>query len=128
MSFVNAIKSGYKDYLNFSGRTSRSGFWYFWLFQIVVGYIVGRISGGFEVTYVDGIASVSYQGGLLAAVWSLANIIPNLSVATRRLHDIDKSGWWQLLVCIPVIGWIILLIWTVRAGTPGDNRFGAPAA
>jgi uncharacterized membrane protein YhaH (DUF805 family) len=58
------------------------------------------------------------------SLFTLATIIPNLSVAARRLHDIDRSGWWQLLHIIPVIGTIVLIVWWASRGKPGPNRFG----
>ena len=55
---------------------------------------------------------------------SLGTIIPSLTIGTRRLHDTDRSGWWQLLVFVPLIGAIVLIVWYATAGTPGTNRFG----
>jgi uncharacterized membrane protein YhaH (DUF805 family) len=60
----------------------------------------------------------------LNSLASLALLLPSLAVAVRRLHDIDRTGWWILLWFIPIIGWIILIIWHCTAGTPGPNRFG----
>ncbi len=60
----------------------------------------------------------------LSSVFSLATLLPGLAVGARRLHDIDKSAWWLLLCFVPVIGWILLLVWAVFEGTKGDNRFG----
>lgn len=70
--------------------------------------------------------SASFTGGILTNIFMVASIIPALAVGVRRLHDIDRSGWWTLIVLIPLIGWLILLYWTVKAGTPGPNRFGNP--
>jgi len=60
----------------------------------------------------------------ISLIFALAVIIPDLSVSCRRLHDRDRSGWWVLLILIPIIGWIILLIWVCQPGQRGSNRFG----
>jgi uncharacterized membrane protein YhaH (DUF805 family) len=64
-------------------------------------------------------------GSLLANIWSLATLLPSLAVGARRLHDIDRTGWWQLIWFIPVIGWIVLIVFFASRGTAGPNRFGA---
>ncbi len=61
----------------------------------------------------------------MSAIFSLALSMPSLAVHTRRLHDIDKSGWWVLLWFMPIIGWIPLFVWLIKLGTTGPNRFGA---
>jgi uncharacterized membrane protein YhaH (DUF805 family) len=63
---------------------------------------------------------------LLADVFALATLLPNIAVVVRRLHDTDRSGWWYLLILIPLVGIIILIVWCIQRGTPGDNRFGPP--
>ena len=66
--------------------------------------------------------------GVLSGIASLALFLPNLAVGVRRLHDTDRSGWWVLISVIPIIGWIVLLVFLVSSGTPGGNRFGPPPA
>ena len=61
---------------------------------------------------------------ILSTIYSFAILIPSIAVTTRRLHDVDKSGWWQLLHCILFIGSIVILIWMLKPGTTGSNRFG----
>jgi len=61
---------------------------------------------------------------ILGAIVSLGTFIPTLAVATRRLHDTDRSGWWQLIVFVPLIGFIVLIIWLATAGSGASNRFG----
>ncbi len=74
--------------------------------------------------------SILDGSGTLSGIWSLAVLLPGLAVGARRLHDTDRSGWWQLLVLIPLIGAIILIVWYATKGSLGANRFGpdAPAA
>jgi uncharacterized membrane protein YhaH (DUF805 family) len=62
---------------------------------------------------------------VLGGIYSLAVLVPTIAVTCRRLHDIDRSGWWQLIWFIPLIGFIVMLIWTTRQGNSGPNRFGA---
>ncbi len=63
--------------------------------------------------------------GLLGGIYSLAILIPSLAVLVRRLHDTNRSGWWILIGLIPVIGWIVLLVFVVRTVNPGQNQYGA---
>jgi len=100
-----------KKYAVFSGRSSRSEFWYFTLFQmiIVMGLILIEVSMGMT--------------GIIGMIASLALLLPAIAVGVRRLHDIDKSGWWMLLMIVPLVS-LILIIFFVKKGTDGQNRFG----
>jgi uncharacterized membrane protein YhaH (DUF805 family) len=104
MTFIDAIKTCFTKYADFSGCASRPEFWWWVLFTFIAGLVLRQISY------------------LVSFIFSLAILLPNLAVAARRLHDTDRSGWWQLLVLIPFIGWIILLIWYIEPGKP--NRYG----
>ena len=114
MSFGEAISVCFSKYATFTGRAARPEYWYWVLFTVLASVIFAVIE---QTASVDG-------GRALDAIFNVATIIPSLAVAARRLHDTDRSGWWQLLVFIPVIGWILLLIWLCQRGTPGSNRFG----
>ncbi len=128
MGFMDSIKSGFIRYFYFSNRSSRSEFWWWVLFLFLVGiisFVVNSIL--FRPAIMvgnDGTMHEIYDGGILGAIIEAAVFIPSIAVTCRRLHDVNKSGWWQLLVFIPVIGWIILLIWYVKGGDAGENRFG----
>ena len=111
MGFGQAISAGFSKYANFRDRASRSVYWVWILF-----YTLGAIATG----VIDLALGVLVTSG----VFGLIMIIPNISVAIRRLHDRDYSGWWYLLVFIPLIGWLILFIWFCLKGTDGPNRFG----
>ena len=114
MSLGEAVKSVFSKYATFSGRARRSEYWYFVLFEIIVGVVLGVLAmfvGESLVTAIDGI-------------WTLATFIPVLAVTWRRLHDIGKSGAWFFIGLIPLVGEIILLIWLCKDSEPGDNRFG----
>jgi uncharacterized membrane protein YhaH (DUF805 family) len=105
MGFVEAIQSGLGKYAEFDGRACRSEYWYFHLFAFLAVF-VGLITGPVDV--------------LIALVLFL----PTLAVNVRRLHDINKSGWYIFIACIPLVGPVILLIWHCARGTDGDNQFG----
>ena len=107
------------NYANFSGRAPRAEYWWFYLLS-VVAYIVAMI---LDSVMGSGGALGSY--GLLSIVVMLGLFIPSLAAGVRRLHDTDRSGWWLLIVLVPLVGAIVLLIFFVLEGTTGDNRFGA---
>jgi uncharacterized membrane protein YhaH (DUF805 family) len=112
MGFGEAIKSCFANYAGFSGRAVRSEYWY-WILFIIIAEIITSI-----VDYAIG-AQVT------TGLFGLVTFLPSLSVAVRRLHDTDRNGWWVLLGLIPLIGWIILVIWYCTKGTAGPNRFGS---
>lgn len=124
MNFVDAVKSGYRNYATFSGRASRSAFWWWVLFQILADILIAILFGGGHMMRGPGEMGFNYEGGLIANLWSLANLLPGLAVAARRLHDVDKSAWWLLIGLIPVIGWIVLIVWYAQKSDSGANRFG----
>ena len=107
--FTDALKK----YADFTGRASRTAYWMFVLLYIVF-YIVASI--------VDVILGSMF----FASIYSLALLVPSISIAARRLHDTGRSGWWQLLMFIPILGWIVLLVFLVQA-SDGNNEYG-PAA
>jgi uncharacterized membrane protein YhaH (DUF805 family) len=111
MGFGQAISSGFSNYVNFSGRSCRSEYWYWILFIIVADIVAGIIDYAIGIQVVTGL-------------FGLATILPNLAVAIRRLHDLDRTGWWIFIGLIPLVGWIILIIWYCTRGTDGPNRFG----
>lgn len=110
MGFVDAIKFGFAHYVTFSGRAARSEFWYWTLFTVIASIVAGII---------DGILGLGIVGFLV----SLGLFLPSLAVGARRLHDIDRSGWW-LLIYFTIIGIILLIVWDCIKGTAGPNRFG----
>jgi len=118
MTFGNALQVCLKEkYVDFNGRARRSEYWWFALFTWA-----GTIFLSFIDNLVFGVdASVS----ILSSIWGLAILLPSLAVGVRRLHDLEKSGWWLLLSLIPLIGFLVLLFWFVKQGTDGQNRFGA---
>jgi len=106
-----------KNYFNFEGRARRKEYWMFVLFSLIISIVIGVVDGILGTKTSAGI-------GMLGAVYSLAVIIPSIAVGARRLHDIDKSGWWQLIGFIPLLGWIVMIVWAATEGNHGTNRFG----
>jgi len=118
MTFVDAIKSAFQNYVTFSGRAQRSAYWWWALF-----IFLGNLAAGFiDATLFGG--GPDSTGGPLGLVFALATFLPSLAVAGRRLHDRDMSAWWLLLGLIPLIGFLVLLFFFVQKGTDGPNRFG----
>ena len=100
MSFVTAIKSGFANYLNFKGRATRSEFWWWTLFAVIVQIL----TTGF---------------GDIAGILSLAILLPSIAAQIRRLHDTNRRGWWML---VPIVSLVFLL----QPSNPSANRFGPP--
>jgi uncharacterized membrane protein YhaH (DUF805 family) len=114
MGFGEAIASGFRNYVGFSGRTPRSGYWYWVLFAVLVGIVT--LTADFMLFGGDGFNPINNLSSLLL-------FLPGLAVSVRRLHDIDRSGWWLLLL-FTIIGILLLLYWDCVKGTSGPNRFG----
>jgi uncharacterized membrane protein YhaH (DUF805 family) len=112
--FIEALKK----YAVFSGRSRRKEYWYFFLFVVIIGIALSIVDG------LIGTYHRSTGAGLLNSIFSLALLIPSIAVSVRRLHDIDRTGWWVLISLVPLIGWIVLLIFHVQDSTPGPNRYG----
>ena len=119
IGFVEAIKKGFTNFTDFRSRSRRSEYWFFilgiFLVQLVLGLILGVI--GFTIDEED-----IYEYGIPFVFF--CGIIFLLPVAIRRLHDIGKSGWFMLLVCIPIIGEIILIIFFCIDSQMDSNEYG----
>ena len=108
MSFTDSIKLCFAKFADFNGRAKRPEFWWFALFCFI-GALLLEVAGSY----------VSW-------IFSLATLVPSLAVGARRLHDMNKSGWMQLLWLIPILGWIYLIYVLAQPSEAGDNQFGAP--
>ncbi len=120
MSFGQAISSGFKNYAVFSGRATRSAFWWFYLFTIIVGIAISVIEGAM------GSSGIMGGLGIISFIWFLGVFLPTLGLVIRRLHDADHSGWWWFIGLVPLVGIIVLIVFWATPGTQGDNRFGSP--
>jgi len=106
-----------KKYATFSGRAQRAEYWYFVLFSMIASIVLTILDAMF------GTLDAQTGYGLLSGLYTLAVFIPALAVGARRLHDIGKSGWWQLIVLIPIIGVILLIVW-FATDSKEDNQYG----
>ena len=111
VGFTQAVGIGFSNYINFQGRATRAEYWWWTLFAVISDVVLGFIDAALGI-------------GFLQGLFSLAILIPGLAVGARRLHDIGKSGWWQLLWFAIVVGWVILWVWAFRQGDRGQNQHG----
>ena len=118
MSFADAIRICLSKYIDFTGRARRSEFWWFYLFTLLVS-IVASILDAILGTDYDG----SLSGGVINTIAGLALVLPSIAVAIRRLHDTSRVGWWILIGLVPIVGWIILIVFYVQ-DSHGDNKYG----
>ena len=105
VSFIDAVKSAFVHFADFKGRARRSEYWWFFLFNTIAGSIISAAIPD------------------LAWVWTLLLLIPGISLAVRRLHDVGKSGWFYLWVLLPVAGFIIVLIQLLKDSVE-ENQWG----
>lgn len=108
MDFQQAIRTCFQKYADFNGRASKPEYWWFFLFCFVGAMII-------EVAL-----------GSLSLIFSLVTLLPSLAVGARRLHDINKSGWFQLIWFIPILGWIYMIYLMVQDGDEQANIYGEP--
>ena len=114
MNFSQAISTCLSKYATFQGRATRSEFWWFYLFTLLIGWgasLVGTVTLGEE------------EGQLLSTIFSLVFFVPVISAGSRRLHDIGRSGWWQLLI-ITLIGILVLIYWWASDSMKTSNNYG----
>jgi uncharacterized membrane protein YhaH (DUF805 family) len=118
MNISAAVSSCFRNYVNFSGRAVRSEYWYWALCSTLVSFVFG-------------VVDETLNPGTQLGVFSMINMavvlglfLPGLAVSVRRLHDVDRTGWW-LLLGFTGVGIIPLIYWACQRGTPGQNRFGS---
>lgn len=108
MTFDESIRTCFTKYADFNGCASRSEYWWWALFNLIVT------------------AGLSVYSDKLSTIFTIATLLPYFAVGARRLHDTNRSGWLQLLALIPLVGWIILIVFYAQEGkTP--NNYGLPA-
>jgi len=107
-----------RKYSDFEGRARRREYWFFVLFNTLIqiaAFVLDGIVGTFRA---------ELGVGLLSGIYSLAVLVPSFAVLARRLHDTDRSGWWILIGIVPLLGALVLMIFALFEGDPGENRFG----
>ncbi|MFD6178548.1 MULTISPECIES: DUF805 domain-containing protein [unclassified Isoptericola] len=112
MSFQDAIKTVFSQYATFTGRARRSEFWYFYLFVVLVNIITNSLD------------RMLFENAILNSLAALALLLPQLAVGARRLHDTGKSGFRLFWAFLPIIGWIMLIVWWAQDSQPGANQYG----
>tara|TARA_B110000003_G_scaffold1542_1_gene1609 strand:- start:165 stop:533 length:369 start_codon:yes stop_codon:yes gene_type:complete len=117
MSFTQAAKSFFSKYADFSSRSSRSEYWYAYLFILLV-------SAG--LAFVEGLLFLfpESEDSILVLIFQVGIIIPSVAIVVRRLHDTNRSGWWYLIV-FTIIGIIPIFYWLCKAGDDGENNYGS---
>ena len=123
MGFGEAVKSFWSHYSKFKGRSRRSEYWWIQLFLVITNLAVAAIDLALMNGDVDRFIA-NGGGGIVGLIWILVTIVPALAVLVRRLHDTGKSGWWALIGFVPLIGGIVLLVFTVLDSDAGENKFG----
>ncbi len=114
--FITAYRDALEKYAKFDGRLGVGGFWRFVAVNIAITVILAILAN---------IGSIFF---IVYMLYALALLIPSLAAAVRRLHDTGKSGWFILVGLIPIVGFILLIVWYVQAGDPATNEHGAPPA
>ena len=107
-----------KNYINFKDRARRKEYWFFVLFNVIAGIVLGIVDN------MTGTLNPETGYGLLSGIYSLLVFLPALGVSVRRLHDTDRTGWWILIAFIPLIGALVLLYFFVSDSQEETNRFG----
>lgn len=117
MGFGEAVSSCFKQFATFRGRARRSEYWFFALFCFIIG-VVARIIDSMLFTGEDGTVTQ-----IVGSITSLVLLLPTLAVSWRRMHDIGRSGAWYFINLIPIVGWIIFIVWAAQ-DSHGDNEYG----
>jgi uncharacterized membrane protein YhaH (DUF805 family) len=124
MTFGEAIKSGFQNYVVWKGRATRSEYWWWFLFTQI---IILPFSIIYQISIQGAIAAGSFDifngAYFLLLIVALALFLPSLSVLIRRLHDTDRSGGWYWILLVPIVGSIVILVFMLLESTPGPNRF-----
>ena len=107
-----------KKYTVFDGRAGREEYWYFVLFNLIATIILAVIDN------VIGTFNAQAGIGVLGTIYALGVLLPSLAVTARRLHDTGRSGWWMLIAFIPILGFIVLIVFMIQKGNPGSNQYG----
>tara|TARA_B100000029_G_scaffold242065_1_gene239380 strand:+ start:209 stop:607 length:399 start_codon:yes stop_codon:yes gene_type:complete len=128
MTFLDAIKNAFIKCFDFKSRSSRSEFWYFYLFTTILGFVGIQIDRLFSLEILglqltQNVNEVAILGPTYIFLYFLF-FVPSLSLYIRRLHDIDRSGWWLLIAIIPFVGIITLIFFWCLKGSENRNRYG----
>lgn len=115
-TFLGALKDGFARYVDFKTRSTRSQFWWWTLWMLLLGIGTAMINAMLSMG----------NSGPVNLVVSLGTFVPSIAVSVRRLHDIGRSGWWFLIVFIPLVGWIVLIVFHCTKTLEEPNKWGMP--
>lgn len=115
--FGESVARFWKRYATFTGRASRAEFWWAMLFNLLAGLACAVLDIPIAI-------GSGQDWDLFSSIYGLATILPGLAIGVRRLHDIDRRGWWIFLWLLPLIGAIVMIVFHCQRGTDGPNRFG----
>jgi uncharacterized membrane protein YhaH (DUF805 family) len=135
-SIGQAVRRFWKKYATFTGRASRAEFWWWYLVSTLVSFVLSAINRLFAgpqplppttqdqlSQYFSDVMAWSLRGSVLGLIWGLATLVGMLALSTRRLHDTNRSGWWYLIILVPVVGAIILIVFWASAPRPEGQRY-----
>jgi uncharacterized membrane protein YhaH (DUF805 family) len=126
VNFGAALKSFWSNYTNFKGRARRSEYWLVQLFLVITNLIAAPIDLALMNWDTDRFIA-NGGGGIIGLIWILATIVPAIALLIRRLHDTNRSGWWALIGLVPLIGAVVLIVFTVEDSADGENIYGPSA-
>ena len=112
-----------KNYAKFDGRAGRAEYWFYALFSTLIFFILQFLSSILGFQYAMNELITVYP---LASIWQVATFVPSLAVGVRRMHDINRSGFWMLFLLLPLIGWLLIMIFALLKGNNDDNDYGSP--
>lgn len=138
-SIGQAVRRFWKKYTVFTGRASRAEFWWWFLVSYLISLVLNGINQAFAgpqpqptfdatgqpdlTAYFEALGAFAGRASILGGLWFLATIVGTIALSTRRLHDTGRSGWWYLLVLIPIVGGIILIVFWASAPKPEGQRY-----
>lgn len=122
----SAIRRVFSKYATFSGRASRSEFWWWTLFVFLLIAVASFLDRLIVLPALDLSASDPDAGQPVALIASLTVVLPNIAVAMRRLHDSNRSGWWLFIALVPVLGALVLLYFYLQPSDAERNGYGEP--
>jgi len=112
-----------KNYAKFDGRAGRPEYWFYALFSTLIFFILQFLSSMLGLQYAMNELITVYP---LASIWQVVTFVPSLAVGVRRMHDINRSGFWLLFLLLPLIGWLLIMIFALLKGNDDDNDYGSP--
>ena len=112
-----------KNYAKFDGRAGRPEYWFYALFSTLIFFILQFLSSILGFQYAMNELITVYP---LASIWQVVTFVPSLAVGVRRMHDINRSGFWLLFLLLPLIGWLLIMIFALLKGNDDDNDYGSP--